>query len=66
MAAIDTVSWGVSISPEKTLSARTPRESWLRRLGRLLAQASLAFAMTDPQIVAMLAADEEDRSQDGR
>ena len=67
MAAMDPASWIVSITPEQGLRARTQRGLALRRkVGRLLASASLAFAMTDPQIVAMLAADERDLSQDGR
>ena len=67
MATMDAASWSVSITPGQVLRARRPGESrLLRRASRLLAAAGVAYAMTDPQIVAMLLADQQDLSQDGR
>ena len=67
MATMDPASWIVGITPEQGLQARTRREPrLLPKVGRLLASAAFAYARTDPQIVAMLAADEGGHLHDGR
>lgn len=66
MAAVDSASWIINIAPEQSLRARTHHGSGFRKVGRLLASAALASAMTDPQIVAMLLSDDGERSRVGR
>lgn len=67
MTTMDAEWWIVRINPEKGLPARTQRESrLLRKVVRLLSSVAFAYAMTDPQIVAMLATDEGGHRRDGR
>lgn len=81
MAAVDMSSWGLSITPEVGVGiargdaaqvvsnpdrALPPRRSRWQALGRILYAATLATAMTDPQIVAMLDPASLERAQRGR
>lgn len=81
MAAVDGSSRGLSITPEvgvtiargdaaqvvsHTDRAFPPRRSRWQALSRILYAASLATAMTDPQIVAMLDPDSLERTLRGR
>jgi hypothetical protein len=72
MAAMDVSSWGISLSPEAastrgaTIEASRRRASRWHALGRLMYAAALASAMTDPQVCAMVIADQRERDQGGR
>ena len=72
MAAIDVSTWGFSGTPDAAIAgdrargARTRRRSIWLGLARLLASASVASAMTNPEVSAMILVDRLERELDGR
>lgn len=69
---MDAASWGLSgagepgITREGALRRGARRRSIRQRLGRLLLEASLACAATDPQVAAIINQDRLERDAGGR
>lgn len=71
MVAWDSSSRRVSVVPERRQApsrgtAAPERESRWQALGRILYAAALASAMTDPQIITMMARESLETGTDGR